>query len=273
MTRLLASDLYRLSRARWPRAVLVLIAVATLGCAVFVRLWPLGPGLVFEGVTGSAGALRLGGRGSSVALVATIAPFVAAHISCADSDGGFDRALLASLRGRVPYHVEKYLVVALATGTMLVAYLVLGALGALVSGVPVVSVEPPWQIAAWAGEAWVLSCAYALVVLLVGQLSRSRVIAFTFAFLLASAMIEQGLLGITLLAGKVVGLDWEAPLELASAWAPYVTLASVENGAADMLAADATGVAPAVRALVVCVPLCLALIAIGPLATARRDVP
>lgn len=272
MIALLRSDLYRLSRARWPRVVLALVALATLGAAVFVRCWPLEPSLVFEGVTGRSGALRLGGRGSSVVLVATLAPLVAAHLSCVDSDAGFDRTLLASLRGRVAYFAERYLLTMLVCAAMLVAYLVLGTLGVLVSGVPVVDVEPLWQMAAWAGEAWLLSCAYALAVLLVGQLSRSRVVAFVFAFLLASAVIEQGLLGFALLAGKIVGLDWEAPLELARAWAPYVTLASVNNGVADMLAVDATGVAPALRALAVCLPLCSALVAAGTLVVSRRDL-
>lgn len=272
MIALLRSDLYRLSRARWPRVVLALIALAALGSAVFVRLWPLEPSLVFEGVTGRDGALRLGGRGSSVVLVATLAPFVAAHLSCVDSDAGFDRTLLASLRGRVVYFGEKYLLVALVTGALLVAYLVLGALGVLVSGAPVAGVEPLWQIGAWAGEAWLLSCAYALAVLLVGQLSRSRVVALVFAFLLASAVIEQGLFGIALLAGKIVGIDLEAPLSVAMAWAPYVTLASVGNGAADMLATDATGVAPALRALAVCLPLCPTLVAAGSLVVSRRDI-
>lgn len=272
MTALLRSDLYRLSRARWPHVVLALIALATLGAAVSVRFWPLEPGLVFEGVTGETGALRLGGRGSSVGIVATIAPFVAAHLSCADSDAGFDRTLLASFRGRAAYLAEKYLLTILVTGTMLVAYLVLGALGALVSGVPVAGVEPLWQIVAWAGEAWLLSCAYALVALFVGQLGRSRAVAFVCAFLLAAAVIEQGLFGIALLVGKIVGLDLEAPLGIAMQWAPYVTLASVGNGAADMLAADATGFAPALRALAVCLPLCLALVAGGSLALSQRDV-
>lgn len=272
MTALLRSDLYRLSRARWPRVVLALIALATLGAAVFVRCWPLDPDLVFEGVTGRDGALRLCGRGSSVAIVATIAPFVAAHLSCADSDAGFDRTLLASLRGRAAYFAEKYLLTMLVTGAMLVAYLVLGALGVLVSGVPMTDVEPLWQIVAWAAEAWLLSCAYAFAALFAGQLSRNRAVAFVCAFLLAAAVIEQGLFGIALLAGKIVGLDLEAPLELAMQWAPYVTLASVGNGAASMLAADATGLAPALRAPAVCLPLCLALVAAGSLALSRRDV-
>lgn len=272
MIALLRSDLYRLSRARWPRAVLALVALATLGAAALVRFLPLEPSPVFEGVTGQAGALRLGGRGSSIEIVATLAPFVAAHLSCVDSDAGFDRTLLSSLRGRVAYFGERYLLATLVCAAILVAYLVLGALGVLVSGVPVVGVEPLWQMAAWAGEAWLLSCAYALVALLVGQLSRSRVVAFVFAFLLASAVIEQGLFGIALLAGKIVGLDLEAPLELAMAWAPYVTLAAVNNGVADMLAVDASGVAPALRALAVCLPLCAALVAAGTLVVSRRDL-
>ena len=53
---------------------------------------------------------------------------------------------------------------------------------------------------------------------------------------------------------------------------PYVTTAAVGNGAADMLAVDATGFAPGLRALIVCVPLCLACGALGTLVGTRRDV-
>ena len=61
-------------------------------------------------------------------------------------------------------------------------------------------------------------------------------------------------------------------LEAALAWMPYAVLVSVGNGAADMLAVDATGLSPAFRALAVCVPLCAVLAGAGTLATSRRDV-
>ena len=68
------------------------------------------------------------------------------------------------------------------------------------------------------------------------------------------------------------GLNWGPALEAALAWAPYVTTAAVGNGAVDMLAVDVTGFAPAVRALIVCLPLCLASGGLGTLVGTRRDV-
>ena len=71
---------------------------------------------------------------------------------------------------------------------------------------------------------------------------------------------------------NVFGLNWGPALEAALAWAPYVTTAAVGNGAVDMLAVDVTGFAPAVRALVVCAPICLVCGALGILVGARRDL-
>ncbi|MBM6816381.1 hypothetical protein H6A23_04270 [Olsenella uli] len=272
MIALLKSDLYRTARSRWPWAVLALVVLVTLGSAVLTIWWPLEPGIVYDGLTGRAGALRLAGRGSSIVLVQMVAVFVAAHLSCEDSDAGYNRTLLSSLRGRVAYFVEKYLLVVIATGFVLLAYLAFSGLGALVTMRPVENVEPLWQVVAWAVEGWLVACAYALVVLLVGQLTRIKAIAMIVAFLLLMAAFEQGFLTFLLFVGKVFGQDWEPALEAAIAWMPYVTTAAVGNGAADMLAVDATGVAPAVRALVVCVPLCLACGAIGALVGTRRDL-
>ena len=272
MMALLKSDLYRTLRSRWPWVVLVLVALATLGSAVLTVWWPLEPGIVYDGLTGRAGALRLAGRGSSIVLVSTIAPFVAAHLSCVDSDAGFDRTLLSSLRGRVAYFAEKYLLTILLSGVILLAYLVFGGLGVLVTLRPVENVEPFWQVAAWAGEGWLAACGYALIVLLVGQLTRRRAIAFIVAFLLLSGAVEQGFFTFLLIVSNVFGLNWGPALEAALAWAPYVTTAAVGNGAADMLAVDAAGFAPAVRALIVCLPLCLACGGLGTLVGTRRDV-
>ena len=272
MIDLLRSDLYRTLRSRWPWVVLALVALATLGSAVLTIWWPLEPGIVYDGLTGRAGAFRLAGRGCSIALVSTIAPFVAAHLSCVDSDSGFDRTLLSSLRGRIAYFAERYLFVVLFSGAILLASLAFSGIGVLVTLRAVTNVEPLWQVAAWAGEGWLAACAYALVVLLVGQLTRSRAIAFIVAFLLLSAAVEQGFFSFLLLVSNVFGLEWGPALEAALAWVPYVTTASVGNGAADMLAVDATGFAPAVRALIVCVPLCLACGGLGILVCARRDL-
>ena len=272
MMALLKSDLYRTLHARWPWVVLGLVALATLGSAILTIWWPLEPGIVYDGLTGRAGALRLAGRGTSIALVSTIAPFVAAHLSCADSDAGFDRTLLASLRGHVAYFAEKYLLTVLISGIILLAYLMLSGIGVLVTMRAVTNVEPFWQIVAWAGEGWLAACVYAFAVLLVGQLTRSRAIAFIVAFLLLSGAVEQGFFTFLLLVSNVFGLGWGPALEATIAWMPYVTTAAVGNGAVDMLAVDATGVAPALRALAVCAPLCLACGALGILVGSRRDL-
>ena len=272
MMALLRSDLHRILRSRWPRAVLGIVALATLGSAVLTVWWPLEPGVVYDGLTGRAGALRLAGRGSSIALVSTIAPFVAAHLSCADSDSGFDRTLLASLRGRAAYFAEKYLLTVLISGIILLAYLVFSGIGVLVTMRSVENVEPFWQVAAWAGEGWLAACVYALIVLLAGQLTHSRAIAYIVAFLLLSGAVEQGFFTFLLLVSNVFGLNWAPALEAAIAWMPYVTTAAVGNGAAELLAVDASGFAPAVRALIVCIPLCLACGGLGTLVGTRRDV-
>ena len=272
MMALLKSDLYRTLHARWPWVVLGLVALATLGSAILTVWWPLEPDVVYDGLTGREGALRLAGRGASIVLVSTIAPFVAAHLSCADSDSGFDRTLLSSLRVHVAYFVEKYLLTVLLSGAVLFAYLVFSGLGVLVTLRPVENVEPFWQVVAWAGEGWLAACAYALVVLLVGQLTRSRAIAFIAAFLLLSGAVEQGFFTFLLLLSNAFGLGWGPALEAALAWAPYVTTAAVGNGAADMLTVDATGVAPALRALAVCVPLCLASAVFGTFVNSHRDL-
>lgn len=272
MIALLKSDLYRTARSRWPWVVLALVALATLGSAVPTIWWPLEPGVVYDGLTGRDGALRLAGRGTSVELFTVVAPFVAAHLSTLDSDTGFDRTLLASLCGRAAYFTEKYLFTTIVSGALLFAYLAFSGLGVLVTMRPVANVEPLWQLAAWAGEAWIVGCAYALVVMLAGQLTRSRALAFSVAFLLITAAVEQGFFTFLLLVSNALGLDWGAALEAAFAWMPYVARAAVEGGAAELLATDATGVAPALRVLAVCVPLCLGAAALGALAGSRRDV-
>ena len=272
MIDLLRSDFFRMAHSRWPWFVLAFVALATLGSAVLTIWWPLEPGIVYDGLTGREGALRLAGRGSSIVLVSIIAPFVAAHLSCVDSDAGFDRTLLASLRGRAAYFAEKYLLTLLISGIILFAYLAFSGIGVLVTMRAVTNVEPFWQVVAWAGEGWLAACVYALIVLLVGQLTRSRAIAFVVAFLLLSGAVEQGFFTFLLLVSNVLGMGWGPALEAAIAWMPYVTTAAVGNGAADMLATDATGFAPAARALIVCVPLCLACGGLGILAGARRDL-
>ena len=272
MIALLRSDLYRMVRSHWPWFVLGIVALVTLGTAVSTLWWPLEPGLVYDGLTGRDGALRLAGRGSSISIAQMFAAFVAAYLSCEDSDAGFDRTLLSSLRGRVAYFAEKYLLVVIVTGAVMLAYLVFSGVGVLVTMRPVENVEPLWQIVAWVGEGWLHACAYALIVLLVGQLTHVQAIAVIVAFLLLMAAFEQGFLTFLLFVGKAFGQDWEPALEAAIAWMPYVTTSSVGNGAADMLAVDATGLAPAVRALAVCVPLCLACGALGTLVGTRRDL-
>ena len=272
MMALLRSDLYRTLRSRWPWVVLAFVALVTLGSAIFTVWWPLEPGVVYDGLTGRSGALRLAGRGASITLVQMVAVFVAAHLSCVDSDAGFDRTLLSSLRGRGAYFAEKYLLTVILSGSLLLAYLALSGVGVLVTMRPVENVEPLWRVVAWAGEGWLVACAYALVVLLAGQLTRSRAIAFIVAFLLLSGAVEQGFFSFLLLVSDAFGLGWGPALEAAIAWMPYVTTAAVGNGAADMLAVDVTGFAPAVRALIVCAPLCAACGALGTLVGSRRDV-
>lgn len=171
MIALLHSDAHRIARSRWFWVVLGAVALIELGSAALTLWWPLDPVLAFDGLTGRSGALRLAGRGMSIQLVVVLAPFVAASLSCADSDSGFDRTLLSSLRTRASYFAEKFVLVALLTALLVVAYLVFAGLGVLVLGAPVHNMEPLWQVAAWTGCAGLIACAYAFITLLAGQLT------------------------------------------------------------------------------------------------------
>lgn len=273
MASLLRADLHRALHSRWPWVALAVIAAPTLGSAVLTIWLPLSPGLVFDGLTGPAGALRLGGRGSGVELVLTVGALVAAHLSCEDVEGGFERTLLASLRGRAAVFSERCLFVALTTAAMLLAYLALGTLGSLLVGVPAAGVESAWEVAAWAGLTWLVGCAYALAALVVGHLTRRRALAYGMALILVSAALEQGILATLVLAADgVLGLGWAPALEAAATWMPYAAASSVAQGAQALLAVDAVGTTPAVRALVSCGAACVAAVAVDVLLASRRDV-
>lgn len=272
MIALLHSDTHRIARSRWFWVVLGAVALIELGSAALTLWWPLDPALAFDGLTGRSGALRLAGRGMSIQLVVVLAPFVAASLSCADSDSGFNRTLLASLRARASYFAEKFVLVALLTALLVVAYLVFAGLGVLVLGAPVHNMEPLWQVAAWTGCAGLIACVYAFITLLAGQLTRSRAFAFVLAFMLVIGFPEQLLMELLALIGHLLGPSLEAGLELAYVWFPSVSLNIVLNGAAGLFSPDVTGLAPVLRILLVCVPLGLALAALGSFIGSRRDL-
>lgn len=272
MISLLRSDLYRAVRSRWLWVAIGLVALLQLGSALSTIWWPLDPTLVFDGLTGPAGALRLAGHGSSIYLVTFVATFLAAHLSCTDSGSGFDRTLLSSLRGRGGYFAEKYLFAVLVSGTVLLAYLMFGGLGVLVAGVPVHNVEPLWQVAAWAACEWLVACAYALLVMFVGQLFHSRVLAFVLAFMLMTGMAAQVVYGLAVFVCSILGQDWSPMAEQVVTWMPYAASVAVNQGASELFAVDATGLAPALRTLAVCAPLALLVAGAGVVVGTRRDV-
>ncbi|WP_204793695.1 hypothetical protein [Olsenella profusa] len=262
---LLRSDAYRVARSHWAWFVVALVAFLTFAPVLLMRWTHLGP-VAFDRLTGSA--LSLGGVESLVSIMMAL-------VVCDRADLGFGRTLLSSLshRARITWHVEKCVFAVLLAGATLLLALVFGLVALPLSGVPVLNPEPAWQVAAWLGCEWLVCCVYAVLTVLVGHLTRSEVVTVGFAVLAPTGIIEGGLLvGIDALWALAGGSFLEVAAVVAP-WLPSQVVGAIAEGAATLLSADnAVGVAPAVRALVVCLPLTVAAGAADALIASRRDV-
>lgn len=264
MIALLRSDAYRVLRSRWIWGAAAIVALLLLAPAVMMRWTGMGP-VRYDDLTGSA--LSMGG-------VQILAAAMAAIVCCDRTDIGFARSILSSLgeRARMLWFAEKcVLSLALAAALTVLAFAA-GLLGLLVSGVPVASPEPAWQAAAWLGCTWLCAAPYVVLTALVGHLTRSEGVTMAFAVLGAGGLLEGGLLiGIDFLRA-LAGGEFLAVTAAVGPWMPAEIASAVGAGARAMLSADnAVRLAPAVRALIVCLPLAAAAVAADALLVSRRD--
>lgn len=261
---LLRSDAYRVLRSRWIWAVAAIVAFLTLAPALMMRWTGMGP-VRYDDLTGSA--LSMGG-------VQILAAAMAAIVCCDRTDIGFARSILSSLgeRARMLWFAEKC-VLSLALAAALIAFaFAVGLLALLVSGVPVASPEPAWQVAAWLGCTWLCAAPYVVLTTLVAHLTRSEGVTMAFAVLGAGGLLEGGLLiGIDFLRA-LLGGEFLAVTAAVGPWMPAEIASAVGAGARTMLSAEnAAQLSPALRALIVCLPLAAAAVAADALLVSRRD--
>lgn len=265
MIALLRSDAYRVLHSRWLWVVVAIVTFLMLAPALLMRWTGMGP-TFFDNLTGSA--LSLGG-------IEILAAVMAAIVCCDRTDLGFSRSILSSLsrHGHVTWFAEKCVFSLLLTVVTIAFAFVIGLLAWTISGVPVLHVEPAWQVAAWLGCAWLVSAPYVALTVLVAHLTRAEGVTVGFAALAAAGLIEGGLLvGVDFLC-YLAGGELLTVSSAVAPWLPMGIVSAVGDGAAATLAADAaTGLAPAIRALIVCLPLAVAAIATDALLVSRRDV-
>lgn len=263
MIALLRSDAYHVLRSRWFWAFVVAMAILTFAPALLMRWTSMGP-TSFD---------RLIGSGVSLGGVEILSACMAAAVGT--GAGGFDRTVLSALgrRARTVWYAEKCVFVALLSLAAVTYALALGLLALPVSGAPVLSVEPAWQVAVWLGCMWLCCAVYAILTMAVGLLTRSQTVTIGFALLASTGILEGGaLLGIDMLA-FLAGGEFLSVSSVASPWVPAGVVSALASGAPEALSLqNSTGVAPALRALVVCVPVVLATTAASALALSRRDV-
>ena len=264
MIALLRSDAYRVLRSRWIWGAAAIVALLLLAPALMMRWTGMGP-VRYDDLTGSA--LAMTG-------VQILAAAMAAIVCCDRTDIGFARSILSSLgeRARMLWFAEKC-VLSLALAAALIAFaFAVGLLALLVSGVPVMTPEPAWQVAAWLGCAWLCAAPYVVLTALVAHLTRSEGVTIAFAMLGAGGLLEGGLLiGIDFLRA-LAGGEFLAVTSAVGPWLPAEIASAVGAGARAMLSADnAVHLAPALRALIVCLPLAVAAIAADALLVSRRD--
>ena len=265
MIALLRSDAYRVLHSRWIWVVAAIVTFLTLAPPLMMRWTNTGP-IYYDDLTGSA--LAMNG-------VQMLAAVMAAIVCCDRIDIGFARSILSSLgeRARMVWFAEKC-VFSLALAAVLLAFtFAVGLLGLLVSGVSVANPEPAWQVAAWLGCAWLCAAPYVVLTVLVAHLTRSEGVTIGFAVLSAGGLLEGGLLiGVDFLYA-LAGGEFLTVTAAVGPWMPAEIASAVGDGAKTLLSADnAARLAPAVRALIVCLPLTAASIAADALLVSRRDV-
>lgn len=265
MTALLRSDVHRILHTRWPWVVLAIVVLLTFAPALLMRWTSMGP-TVFDSLTSSA--VSLGGIEIPVALMAAFA-------TCARADLGFDRTVLSALgrRGRTLWFAEKCVLAVLIAGVSILVVFVLRLAALAVSDARVLSMEPAWQVALWLGCTWLGCSVYAVLTVAVGHLTRNETVTLGFAALTSMGVLEGGLLLIGDIAVAATSGEFLVLSQTLDPWMPATILAGVGGGAATMLSAEnAVGLAPAVRAAIVFLPLLAATFAVDVLAISRRDM-
>ena len=265
MIALLRSDAYRVLRSRWIWGAAAIVAFLLLAPALMMRWTGMGP-ISYDDLTGSA--LTMTG-------VQILAAAMAAIVCCDRTDIGFARSILSSLgeRARMVWFVEKCIFSLLLSAVLIAFAFAMDLLGLLVSGVPVASPEPAWQVAAWLGCTWLCAAPYVALTVLVAHLTRNEGVTTAFAVLGAGGLVEGGLLiGIDFLHA-LLGGEFLSVTAAVGPWLPAEIASAVGDGAQTMLSVDnAVRLAPALRALIVCLPLTVAVTAADALLVSRRDV-
>ena len=265
MIALLRSDAYRVLRSRWIWGVAAIVAFLLLAPALMMRWTSMGP-IYYDDLTSSA--LTMSG-------IQILAAAMASIVCCDRTDIGFARSILSSLgeRARMVWFAEKC-VFSLALAAVLIVFtFVVGLVGLLASGVPVANPEPAWQVASWLGCTWLCAAPYVVLTVLVAHLTRGEGVTIGFAVLASSGLLEGGLLiGIDFLYA-LLGGEFLTVTAAVGPWIPAEIASAVGAGAQTMLSADnAVHLEPAVRALLVCLPLTVATVAADALLVSRRDV-
>lgn len=265
MIALLRSDAYRVLHSRWIWGVVAIVAFLLLAPALMMRWTSMGP-VRYDDLTNSA--LAMTG-------VQMLAAAMASIVCCDRTDIGFSRSIISSLgeRARMVWFAEKCVFSLLLAAVLIVFVFVVGLLALPVSGVPVADPEPAWQVAAWLGCTWLCAAPYVALTVLVAHLTRNEGVTTVFAVLAAGGLLEGGLLiGVDLL-NALVGGEFLTVAAAVGPWLPVEITSAVGAGARAMLSADnAVCLAPAVRALIVCLPLAVAVTAVDALLVSRRDV-
>ena len=265
MTALLRSDAYRVLHSRWIWVAVAIVTFLTLAPALLMRWTNMGP-VAFDSITGSA--LSLGRVEILVAVMAAI-------VCCDKTDLGFGRSVLSSLspRARRAWFAEKCVFSVLLTAATALFALALGLLALPIAGVPILAPEPAWQVAAWFGCNWLVGSTYAVLTVLVAHLTRNETVTVGFAVLASTGILEGGIvIGIDALCYLAGGrfLDFSSAV---APWLPAQAVSAIGESAGALLAPDTvTGLAPAVRALIVCLPFAVAATAVDALLVSRRDV-
>ncbi|MDO4429389.1 MAG: hypothetical protein Q4B91_07860 [Atopobiaceae bacterium] len=265
MIALLRSDAYRVLHSRWIWGVVAIVAFLLLAPALMMRWTNMGP-IHYDDLTGSA--LPMTG-------VQMLAAAMAIIVCCDRTDLGFGRSVLSSLgeRARMVWFAEKCVFSLLLAAVLIVFVFVVGLLALPVSGVPVADPEPAWQVAAWLGCTWLCAAPYVVLTVIVAHLTRNEGVTTAFAVIGAGGLLEGGIVvGIDALCYLAGGhfLDFSSAI---APWLPSQIVGIVGQGAAALLSADnAVRLSGAVRALIVCLPLTVAVTAADALLVSRRDV-
>ena len=265
MIALLRSDAYRVLRSRWIWVSAAIVTFLMLAPALMMRWTSMGP-IYYDDLTSSALAIN------GIQLLAAV---MAAIVCCDRTDIGFIRSILSSLgeRARKVWFAEKC-VFSLGLAAVLLAFtFMVGLLGLLVSRVPVANPEPAWQVAAWLGCAWLCAAPYVVLTVLVAHLTHGEGVTIGFAVLASSGLLEGGLLiGVDFLYA-LLGGEFLTVTAAVGPWMPAEIASAVSAGVRTMLSAEnAVLLAPAIRALIVCLPLTVATVAADALLVSRRDV-